>query len=733
MNKMIRRTRLVLIIEGLWPLLVCWSCLVALYATWGLLDGPARSSFWVRLAVPGLTVLTALWAMWHFRSAMIWPSRAQILSRLQRGTHHPLDILADRPALGDLDLWQAHQDQARKWLVELRVGWFRSDMAARDPLGLRAACLLALVVGMTVAGPDAMPRLKRAFLPLREGLILTTQIWVTPPAYTQLPTRRLDVQARQEIPVGSRLLLLVDQDWFGLRAGAGSHRADLQSQSSGGMRAELDFAEGSSVWVEWWGVPLVRFPVSALADQPPLIGMEQPLSDGGGGRLTGRAILSDDYGVSRAWLRLNRPGLAPDDIPLSLPSTVRRGGAVAWTIDQMVGDHPLAGSELSLTVMVADDLGQEAATAAVSMVLPARLFTHPLARVLMDLRRRLTLSPAHARSMIALLDERVQTSADPGLDKVVFMALRLVRQSLRRDDFDLAEMQDLLWKAALRLEDGGLTDAARQLDAAQDALQHALAEGADRARIEGLTQALERAILLYLDSLLHHSGPMELRPEGTGRALTEQDLDDLLGQLRAMAQGGSRQALAELAGQLTRMIRGLKPTPSGQDPQLVALGRELEALGQDLRSEINQAAPPQQHQGETQRLREGLTDLTRRIEAHLGGARIPPLHQAADHLAQAHDLWGRSEWLPARAAQTKALAIIDKMLSDAQARSQAGILPRDPLGQMMPPDMQSGPAIPDQPALERARLIRDDIRRRADQWQRPDDERDYLRRLLRQF
>ena len=44
-----------------------------------------------------------------------------------------------------------------------------------------------------------------------------------------------------------------------------------------------------------------------------------------------------------------------------------------------------------------------------------------------------------------------------------------------------------------------------------------------------------------------------------------------------------------------------------------------------------------------------------------------------------------------------------------------------------------GTRIPDKPEIQRSRQILDELRRRAGEWSRPDAERDYLHRLLKQF
>jgi len=68
--------------------------------------------------------------------------------------------------------------------------------------------------------------------------------------------------------------------------------------------------------------------------------------------------------------------------------------------------------------------------------------------------------------------------------------------------------------------------------------------------------------------------------------------------------------------------------------------------------------------------------------------------------------------------------------------SGGGMVPRDPLGRAT---RNGGTAddgttrIPEQSEVQRSRDLLNEIRRRAGEYQRPEPERDYLHRLLRQF
>ena len=77
--------------------------------------------------------------------------------------HRPLTTLEDRPLLGVTDpetdrLWQYHLARASAAARNIRLRWPHPDLATRDPYALRGALLVALVVGVVVAGPDTTSR-----------------------------------------------------------------------------------------------------------------------------------------------------------------------------------------------------------------------------------------------------------------------------------------------------------------------------------------------------------------------------------------------------------------------------------------------------------------------------------------------------------------------------------------------------------------------------------------------
>src|SRR3546814_12470524 len=55
--------------------------------------------------------------------------------------------------------------------------------------------------------------------------------------------------------------------------------------------------------------------------------------------------------------------------------------------------HPWAGHPVEMTLVARDEAGQEGRSAAVRLTLPERPFTHPVARAVIEQRKRLVTEP----------------------------------------------------------------------------------------------------------------------------------------------------------------------------------------------------------------------------------------------------------------------------------------------------------------------------------------------------
>src|SRR5207302_1025958 len=105
-------------------------------------------------------------------------------------------------------LWTLHQ--ARALPGKFRVALPHTDIASRDPHGLRWYLLIALAAGLALARSDIGARLTSAF-DSGAGAAASLDAWIDPPPYSGLPLTSLRVgdESLIRVPQGSVLNLRV--------------------------------------------------------------------------------------------------------------------------------------------------------------------------------------------------------------------------------------------------------------------------------------------------------------------------------------------------------------------------------------------------------------------------------------------------------------------------------------------------------------------------------------------
>jgi uncharacterized protein (TIGR02302 family) len=208
------------------------------------------------------------------------------------------------------------------------------------------------------------------------------------------------------------------------------------------------------------------------------------------------------------------------------------------------------------------------------MTLPEREFHHPVARAIIDQRKELTKDPRSAGSVAEILEDLNSRPALFRDDSVVYLGLRVATRQLRTDNGrdTIAAVSQLLWDTALRIEDGNLSLAERDLRRLQQKLQDALAKGAPDQEIERLMQELREALDRYLQALaedMQRRPPDEANrtPVDPSQMLTRRDLQQMLDRAREMARSGARDQARDLLSQLQEMLENLRTAQPGDMQQ----------------------------------------------------------------------------------------------------------------------------------------------------------------------
>ena len=801
--------------ESLWPRLWPANAIACTFLVLAFFDILPQLPALLHAGLLTLIAFAFIGALFRGIRGLGLPAHETARHRVERDSgldHRPLAALEDDLAAGRDDgfaktLWQAHHERLAGDIHRLQLAVPAAGLARIDPWGIRAAVILILIVGLVVGPGDAGERLARAAIPdfsAGPPTPVTAEVWLTPPAYTGVAPIFLNLNSAigetLTIPAGTALLaqisgprVLPSLNFGEQNLAFSALGGDTEAQS---YRLETTLDSGTGIAILAGEKTLADWPIRIIADSPPSIKFVAPPDGTDRGHLRLRAEAADDYGIKQITTEIRRTGPAIEnaetlELRIPLPSRAPKKHRLRHVRD--LTSHLWAGHPVRLNLRAKDVAGHTTRTEPIDLILPERAFLHPVARAIVAERKKLA-DPTDA--------VRAEVSAGLGLigtvphrfahDTVVFLAISLARGRLRHDRRETAidAVAELLWETALRLEDGGLSIAERDLRRAEDKLMEALERGADRAEIERLLQELQNTLRQFLAELseeLTRMGAMEAPIDPDGEFLDSTDLQNMIDEVRELAQSGSleaaRQRLAELKRMLQDLRAGMRPQGRG-DPQQAAEARKLMDALQQLtkrQQELLDRTFPRLREnqgtkneipGSGQKRREGqptleedaaaqealrreLGNLMLDLDSLLGG--IPePLGKAERAMRRATGALGKGDVENAIEAETEALEHLRSGGQNAArqmsrglglmpgfVRGQQPVLPlgsrrdRDPFGRRS--DGTSGftsddsVKVPDKAQLRRAEDIVKELRRRAGERQRPRLELDYIERLLKVF
>ncbi|MBR0749390.1 TIGR02302 family protein [Bradyrhizobium japonicum] len=583
----------VLTVVGLF-LVVSWAGL------WLVLPSVIRAIGLVAFA--GIAI-AALVPLIRFR----WPGRDEALSRLDRGSgirHRPATTLTDTLSSKDpvaLALWQAQRERTLASLKRIRAGLPHPRLALHDPWALRALVMVMLVATFFAAGDERAMRLGAAFD--WNGVLAPSNVrvdaWITPPLYTGKPPVILSAANKEAaalpasgplaVPAGSTLIVR-------------SSGSSLDVVTSGGLKevAPTEAApKGTNekhFTITGDGTAHVRAPsgqpqwaFAATPDRPPTIALAKDPERQAYGALQLSYKIEDDYGVTGAAAQFvpratedkdgtkdadgkaARPLFQPPQFALTLPNARTRNG-VGQTVKDLSED-PYSGADVTLTLTAKDEAGNEAKSEPFNMRLPGRLFTKPLARALIEQRRILALDANKNSDVYAALDALMIAPEMFTPEAGQYLGLHSVARQLEaaRTDDSLREVVASLWALAVTIEDGNISDVAKALRAAQDALKQALQRGASDEELKKLMDNLRTALDNYMRQYAQQMRSNPLARPAIG-------LDDQMKRIERLIQRGNREAAARELDRLARALENPPGPPSAEQKELDEIARELNDL-----------------------------------------------------------------------------------------------------------------------------------------------------------
>ena len=756
-------------LPGLWPALgfaalylsaalfgvfvyVPWIFQALLLAATITAIGLSLASGFARFAVPG------------------WKAGARRLEEKSGLKHRPISEGQDRLIGEDpfaVTLWKLHQARALAY-TKLTAGWPRPDFAARDPRYLRYGALILLAAALAFAGPNWKNHLFRGF-DSGAGAVVSLDAWVDPPPYTGVPPVYLAPGDRNLIPVPAGSVL-------NLRAHNAPHAPGLSLGGAFSLHNPPRFAGGNGeysdtaklthdarVKVRANGHIIGDWRIRAVPDAAPVIAFDGVPSATERQAMKVSIKASDDYGVTSGKLVIvphGRPAAAPMtvDIPLAPGKQITQTNYFDLTA------HPYAGLVVDAHLEARDAAGQVGKSKVVSFKLPARVFTDPLARALIEQRQNLATSDRQGRRRVAqALDALAMAPEAFYADKPdLYMGLRAAYWGTRnaREPADIAHVQDLLWQIAVSLEQQGLLEAAAQLRQLQSQINQALSQHAPQDVIDELMKRYGEAMQRYTQALQNNPGAQQGQQQQqmqgqNSKTITQKDLDDLLKAIQQMAASGNREGAQQMMAMLQSMLENMKVSREGggqggqggqQNKALNdaiqkfgdMMGQQRSLLDKTMRQQQGNGDPKdggtQGLAGQQQQLRQQLNKLMQSLDpksAEQLGKAGEAMDRAQQSLNQKNLGNATNEEKNVLEQLRQGANALAKMAHDNE-NPKTGEVDDDPLGRSRGAT-GNNVKIPDMNELARAREILQELRRRAGERGRPQQELDYYDRLLKEF
>ena len=817
-------TRLALLSETFWAAAAPAVAVAVAAVAAGLLEVPQQlGAVFGGVVHAGLLLLVAAAFLWTVRFAVTRfhiPSDAQVRRRLESAsslTHRPLTAVSDRLANGadprSRALWAVFQSRALP-MSRLRIGAPRPVLPYSDLFAVRAALGVLLVVALAVGWQQPGDRLRAAVTPdFSTGSAAgpaSLDLWISAPAYTGKPPVLLqrktgptepdhaddsDANAGQAtipVPVGSRILAAVTggtgrPSLVIEREGGSDETHEFETLDNDSHRLEVEIENGLGLTVRQGDAVLSHWTIAVIPDLFPTVTFLEPPATTRRASLLLHYSATDDYGVSTAAAAIRRlaaNGATTDDEPLILRIMVPNSGkpAISGRSFNDLTAHPWAGQPVQVILEAVDERGQTGRSAPQTTILPERQFRDPIARAVIAQRKRLVTEPANRADIANAVLTLAARPQHYGHDVVVFLALKSSATRLLLQEKGTADRSvvDLLWDTALRIEEGDVATALRQLRDLERQLQDALANDASSSQIEQLMDQLEQAVERYLEAMARN-GPEQTEAGPPQDRFNQSDLHDMIDQIRDTARGGAREQAREMLSRLQEMMENLQAGSTQMSRQQSAIRDMMNQLGamgraqQELmdRTYRRQQSPenggdegrnagPSTGRGATEplssealariqeALRRQLGDYMRRLSENFD--RIPaPFGQAERQMKRAVDALEQGQ--PGGAIDPQAAALdalregagdLADLLSERFGAGQnvvEGMRPGEGLGQDPLHPRRQGVGyfndedidIPTDSDVNKTRKIIDELRRRSGDQRRPRLEREYIDRLLRRF
>ncbi len=720
----LRLARAGLHFEDLWPRLWPAVGLTGLLLALALFDVLPLLPVWLHafIVIAFLVAIAGLLQRVVTRVPAVGDTRARHRIETDSGLdHRPLTALDDELAAGSDDpaaqaLWTAHRRRMAERAEELRLNLPRAGLTRRDPWAVRAGLVLIVLIGFVAAGNQSVERISRALVPpLDSGAFqqrVAYDVWITPPAYTQVAPIYFGTGERAaspaaaaaartvRVPAGSTVLVQVSGGGQIPSLLIDETATELNRVEADGYHLETEITEGSRLSLEQKGRELAAWDIEVIADNAPVVTFTAAPETNNELKLRLPFEATDDYGLKSVTASVRRLDGEPipdgeSEITLRLPFPGEGSISAKGKSSHDLTSHVWAGLPVLVHLIAADERGQTGVSAVEPVVLPERHFTHIVARELVEVRKRLK-ATKQGRLLGTLKLDNISDEPHRFQDNTsAYLAIRVARERLARDKSagTVSGVQKMLWDIALQLEEGLSALASRDLRAAQEALREALENNASLEELERLIDEVQRALERFLSALmqqLEQNGELPQLDPNT-QTMTNEEFQRMLDRARELMRQGNRDAAREMMAQLQRMLESLRGAQA-RNRQQQRQSREAQEAMRRLQGIIQRQqrllddtfrrsqegetgdAPLEESQEEQESIRRQLGELMQRLGEMMG--QVPQnLGQAERSMRQSERALGQGQPSQAVGPQTEALEALRQGAQNA-ARALARRLGR---------------------------------------------------------
>ncbi len=705
-------------------------------------------------------------------------TEAEVLRVVERASglqHRPLQALHDKRVVGLALFWDNYQKRLRQQLAETAFHLPRPHLFAprhwlkAAPPAL-ALGLAALAIWPLTTDTTARSQLKNSFVINLADLWPSGQLdgWIAAPAYTREAPISLAADNRTpHVLEGSTLTLKINGGVFTPVATLNGHAWHFTKNApdpSGRVvyTLELPVQDSGRLLIRQDGRRLGAWTITTLIDGAPQVAFDGTPTTSERDVLKVAFTATDDYGLTKLEAEVTPTHISSDlsnsamtnalTLPFAVPPAGKNKTMTGFRYFDLTSS-PWAGQEVVATLKATDGKNQSAESDPITFRLPERQFQNPISKALVSLRKQMFAKGLGAKPLVyqalGVLASSLEDDSTNDIDITGLMALRVahLRSRFLETPDDLPPFLQLLWETAQHFEEGGSASTLDDLRRAEQALEDALANNADKNELQRRMQDLASALQRHLQQLQQQQQAQQQPQQGSAspqNAITPEDLANALDALASTLENGDKEQAHQMLSQLQQLMENLQsggggngqPSPEQQarENALNALENLMQSQQQlmgDTQNQPQGQSQNQAHANAQQDLKQQLEELQQGLAQDSEAQKIPGLSGGQQSMDQAENALRNNQRDSGVMNQGRALQQLQEAARDMRRLLSQGN--GSATGQRGLPNDRRKVDIPGLGAPDKARAILEELRKRASDPSRPATEREYLKRLLKVF